>query len=205
MNYIYNFHPHDGESITRAWGRLKSLMLKCPIHDLPRNSVINNFYARLSGHYRDYLDACFEGSFTSKEVDAKWDLLETIQSNIEDWDSDKGKGSSINYEYDCIKSFAETADFQELSAKYGLDPQIMVDCFRAFASHINVPKGNGDVYHEPFKDTCIESDIVIDDCNSHAQTFESVISYKHINFCGVLRPCEKSHDKEDYCIHHRNE
>jgi hypothetical protein len=24
----------------------------------------------------------------------------------------------------------------------------MVDCFRAFASHINVPKGNGDVYHE---------------------------------------------------------
>jgi hypothetical protein len=30
--YIYNFHPHDGESIAQAWGRLKSLMLKCPIH-----------------------------------------------------------------------------------------------------------------------------------------------------------------------------
>jgi hypothetical protein len=66
-------------------------MLKCPIHDLPRNIVINNFYARLPGNYKDYLYACFEGSFTSKEVDAKWDLLETIQSNIEDWDSDKGK------------------------------------------------------------------------------------------------------------------
>jgi hypothetical protein len=26
-NYIYNFHPHDGESIAQAWGRLKSLML----------------------------------------------------------------------------------------------------------------------------------------------------------------------------------
>jgi hypothetical protein len=46
-NYIYNFHSHDGESIAQAWGRLKSLMLKCPIHDLPRNFVINNFYARL--------------------------------------------------------------------------------------------------------------------------------------------------------------
>jgi hypothetical protein len=103
-NYIYNFHPHDGESITQAWGRLKSLILKYPIHDLPCNIVINNFYARLSRHYRDYLDACFEGSFTSKEVDTKWDLLETIQSNIEDWYSDKGKGSGINYEYDCIKS-----------------------------------------------------------------------------------------------------
>jgi hypothetical protein len=30
-------------------------------------------------------------------------------------------------------------------------------------------------------------------------------SYKHVNFCGVLRPCEQSHNKEDYCIHHRNE
>jgi hypothetical protein len=47
-NYIYNFHPHDGESIAQAWGRLKSLMLKCLIHELPHNIVINNFYARLS-------------------------------------------------------------------------------------------------------------------------------------------------------------
>jgi hypothetical protein len=121
-NYIYNFHPHGGESIAQAWERLKSLMLKCPIHDLSRNIVINNFYARLSGYYKDYLDAYFDGSFTCKDVDIKWDLLETIQSNIKDWDSNKGKGSGINYEYDCIKSFAETADFEELSAKYGFDP-----------------------------------------------------------------------------------
>jgi hypothetical protein len=152
-NYIYNFHPHHGESIAQAWGRLKSLMLKCPIHELPRNIIINNFYARLSGYYKDYLDACFEGSFTSKEVEAKWDLLEIIQRNIKDWDCDKGKEPGTNYEYDCIKSFTETADFQELSAKYGLDSQIMVDFYRAFASHINVPKGNWDMYHKPFKDT----------------------------------------------------
>jgi hypothetical protein len=175
-NYIYNFHPHDGESIAQAWGRLKSLMLKCPIHELPSNIVINNFYARLSGHYKDYLDACFEGSFTRKEVEAKWDLLEAIQSNTEYWDNDKGKESGINYEYDCIKSFAETTDFKELSAKYGLGPQTMVNFYRAFASHINVPKESWDVYHEPFKDTCMESEIVIDDCNKHAQTSESTIS-----------------------------
>jgi hypothetical protein len=41
-NYIHNFHPHEGESIAQAWGRLKSLMLKCPIHELPHNIVINN-------------------------------------------------------------------------------------------------------------------------------------------------------------------
>jgi hypothetical protein len=186
-NYIYNFHPHDGESIAQSWGRLKSLMLKCPIHELPSNIVINNFYARISGHYKDYLDACLEGSFKSKEVETKWDLLETIQSNTEDWDCDKCIESGINYDYDCIKSFDEIVNFQELSAKYGLDPKIIVDCCRTFASHINVPKENWDVYHEPFKDTCMESEIVIDDCNKHAQSSESNISYKHVNFCGALR------------------
>jgi hypothetical protein len=74
----------------------------------------------------------------------------------------------------------------------------MVDCCRAFASHINVPKGNWDVYHEPFKDTCIESEIVIDDCNKHAQTSESTISYKHVNFCGALRTnCVETRNHRD--------
>src|SRR3954452_7469143 len=34
-NQMYNFWPQDGESIAQAWGRLKSLMIKCPIHELP--------------------------------------------------------------------------------------------------------------------------------------------------------------------------
>src|ERR1043165_8757301 len=40
-NYIYNFWSRDGESIAQAWGRLKSLMLKRPNHELPdRKSVV---------------------------------------------------------------------------------------------------------------------------------------------------------------------
>jgi hypothetical protein len=39
-NRIYNFWPHDGESIAQAWGRLKLLMLKCTVHELPNNIVI---------------------------------------------------------------------------------------------------------------------------------------------------------------------
>ena len=35
-NYVYNFYPHDGESIAQAWGRLKKLMLKCPNHGPPK-------------------------------------------------------------------------------------------------------------------------------------------------------------------------
>jgi hypothetical protein len=53
-NRIYNFWPHDGESIAQAWGRLKLLMLKCPIHELPSNIVIDNFYASLLFMIRIY-------------------------------------------------------------------------------------------------------------------------------------------------------
>ena len=35
-NYIYNFWPREGESITLAWGRLKSMLYSCPNHELSR-------------------------------------------------------------------------------------------------------------------------------------------------------------------------
>ena len=35
-NYVYNFYPHDGERIAQAWGRLKTLMLKCLNHGSPK-------------------------------------------------------------------------------------------------------------------------------------------------------------------------
>src|SRR4051812_43637720 len=47
-NYNYNFWSRDRESITQDWGRLKSLMPKCPNHELPKEIILTNFYARLS-------------------------------------------------------------------------------------------------------------------------------------------------------------
>ena len=64
QNQLYNFWPHDGESIAQVWGRLKSLMLKCPIHELPGNVIIDNFYARLSFQDKTLLDTACSGSFT---------------------------------------------------------------------------------------------------------------------------------------------
>src|ERR1043165_4273426 len=132
-NYVYNFYPHDGESIAQAWGRLKTLMLKCPNHGLPKDMIITNFYVRLSRQDKDLLDASSMGSFTNEKTDAKWELLERIQRNTEDWKIDKGKESGIIYEYDCIKSFVETASFNKFSAKFGLDSQLLVDFLKSFA------------------------------------------------------------------------
>src|SRR3954468_12135989 len=80
-------------------------MLKCPIHELPNNIIINIFYARLSLHDKDLLDASCVGSFTRMKEEAKWDLLDPIQENTEAWENDKGRKSGINYDYECIKSF----------------------------------------------------------------------------------------------------
>ncbi|KAK1648720.1 hypothetical protein QYE76_066525 [Lolium multiflorum] len=95
-NRIYNFWPHDGESIAQAWGRLKSLMLKCPIHELPGNVIIDNFYARLSFQDKTLLDTSCSGSFTRKNEEFKRDLLDRIQENTEGWENDKDRESDAS-------------------------------------------------------------------------------------------------------------
>ncbi|KAK1620163.1 hypothetical protein QYE76_025680 [Lolium multiflorum] len=121
-NRIYNFWPHDGESIAQAWGRLKSLMLKCPIHELPSNVIIDNFYARLSFQDKTLLDTSCSGSFTRKNEEFKRDLLDRIQENTEGWENDKDRES------------------------------VVANLYKAFSFHYELPKKNFDKYHEPYKD-----------------------------------------------------
>src|SRR3954464_1934620 len=49
--------------------------------------------------------------------EAKWDLLKTMQPNTEDWDSDKGKESGINYEYDSLRLSLKLLIFKSLMLK----------------------------------------------------------------------------------------
>ncbi|KAK1610630.1 hypothetical protein QYE76_034303 [Lolium multiflorum] len=151
-NRIYNFWPHDGESIAQAWGRLKSLMLKCPIHELPGNVIIDNFYARLSFQDKTLLDTSCSGSFTRNKEEFKRDLLDRIQENTEGWENDKDRESGIIYDYKCIEAFMNTDKFRNMSATYGLDSQVAVNLYKAFASHYELPKKNFGKYHEPYKD-----------------------------------------------------
>ncbi|KAK1694990.1 hypothetical protein QYE76_011687 [Lolium multiflorum] len=151
-NRIYNFWPHDGESIAQAWGRLKSLMLKCPIHELPGNVIIDNFYARLSFQDKTLLDTSCSGSFTRNKEEFKRDLLDRIQENTEGWENDKDRESGIIYDYKCIEAFMDTDKFRNMSATYGLDSQVVANIYKAFASHYELPKKNFDKYHEPYKD-----------------------------------------------------
>ncbi|KAK1682223.1 hypothetical protein QYE76_043071 [Lolium multiflorum] len=110
-NRIYNFWPHDGESIAQAWGRLKSLMLKCPIHELPGNVIIDNFYARLSFQDKTLLDTSCSGSFTRNKEEFKRDLLDRIQENTEGWENDKDRESDCKKEKIVTKFAGESYEF----------------------------------------------------------------------------------------------
>ena len=70
-NYIYNFWPREGESTTLAWGSLKSMLYSRPNHELSREIIIQNFYARLSHNDQSMLDTSCTGSFIMKTIEFK--------------------------------------------------------------------------------------------------------------------------------------
>ena len=71
------------------------------------------------------LDTSCTGSFMMKPIEFKWDLLERIKRNSEDWDLDEGKESGMTPKFDCVKAFMDTDVFREFSTKYGLDSEIV--------------------------------------------------------------------------------
>ena len=75
-----------------------------------------------------------------KTIEFRWDRLERIKRNSEDWELDEGKESSIKLKYDCVKSFMNTEAFQKFSTKYGLDSEIVASFCESFATHVDLPK-----------------------------------------------------------------
>src|SRR3954451_25005622 len=54
--FIYNFWPHNGESISQAWGRLKGLLRKNPMHGFSEDIILIIFYVTLPKNHKDILD-----------------------------------------------------------------------------------------------------------------------------------------------------
>ena len=110
------------------------MLYSCPNHELSREIIIQNFYARLSLNNRSMLDTSCTGSFMMKTIEFRWGLLERIKRNSEDWELDKGKESGIKLEFDCVKSFMNTDAFHKFSTKYGLDSEIVASFCESFAT-----------------------------------------------------------------------
>ena len=67
------------------------MLYSCPNHELSREIIIKNFYARLSRNDQSMLDTSCIGSFMKKTIEFQCDLLEGIKHNSEDWELDEGK------------------------------------------------------------------------------------------------------------------
>ena len=97
------------------------MLYSCPNHELSRKNIIQKIYARLSLNNRSMLDTSCTGSFMMKTIEFKWDVLERIKCNSEDWDLDEGKESGITPKFDCVKSFMDTDVFRFGSLMHQLD------------------------------------------------------------------------------------
>ena len=67
------------------------MLYSCPNHGFPRETIIQNLYARLSKNNRTMLDTSCAGSFMMKTIEFRWNLLDRIKRNSEDWDLNEGK------------------------------------------------------------------------------------------------------------------
>ena len=81
------------------------MLYSCPNHELPREIIMQNLYARLSENNRTMLDTSCAGSFMMKTIEFRWNLLDRIKRKSEDWELDEGKESSIKLKYDRANFF----------------------------------------------------------------------------------------------------
>lgn len=86
-----------------------------------------------------------------KTIEFRWDVLEQIKYNFEDWELDEGKDLCIKLEFDYVKSFMNTDAFNGFSTKYGLDSEIVASFCEPFATHVDLPKDIWFKYHPPIK------------------------------------------------------
>ena len=67
------------------------MLYSCLNHELLREIIMQSFYARLSHNNQTMLDTSCAGSFMMKTIEFRWNLLDRIKRNSEDWDLDEGK------------------------------------------------------------------------------------------------------------------
>ena len=127
------------------------MLYSSPNHELSREIIIQKIYARLSLNNRSMLDTSCTGSFMMKTIEFKWDLLERIKHNSEDWDLDNSKESGITPKFDCVKSFMDTDAFREFSTKYRLDSKIVASFCESFSTHVDLPKEKWFKYNPPIE------------------------------------------------------
>src|SRR3954464_796246 len=148
------------------------------------------------------LDASSSGVFQTRSMEEKWDLIERIQKNTEDWEIDKCIEPAINYEHDYIESYVKTDYFNTFRSKIGLDSQLMIDFCKDFASHVDSSKKKKDQHHKPFKELPVDinvADPILPAVIYEKPPFPSRIK-EHSFFTGIINKSERTTDEHEDLI-----
>ncbi|GJU42312.1 hypothetical protein Tco_1195269 [Tanacetum coccineum] len=73
---IRAFSPHEGETLTDAWLRIKEMLKNYHGHNLSKGGIIKIFYHILSEATQDLLNATADGIFLYKTPNQAYQLLE---------------------------------------------------------------------------------------------------------------------------------
>ena len=93
--YIYNFWPREGESIALAWGGLSQCYIDAPIMSSQEKSLSK----KIMLGFLIMINPCsifLYWFFMKKTIEFRWDLLERIKRNSEDWEIKKVKSHLLN-------------------------------------------------------------------------------------------------------------
>src|ERR1041385_1551784 len=85
LQIIYNFKQLQDEHLPKAWGRYCSLIKARPGHEVPKNELLDIFYAGLTDESRTYLDSCVGCVFRERTPADAEELMGKIAKNQEDW------------------------------------------------------------------------------------------------------------------------
>src|SRR4051812_6149244 len=85
LQKISNFKQLQDEHLPKAWGRFCSLLKAKPGHEIPKNELLDIFYAGLTDESKSYLDSCVGCVFRQRTPDDAEELMGKIAKNHEDW------------------------------------------------------------------------------------------------------------------------
>src|SRR3954469_10612490 len=85
LQRIYNFKQLQDEHLPKAWGRFCSLLKARTGHEIPKNELVDIFYAGLTNGSKSYLDSCDGCVFRQRTPDDAEELMGKIAKNHEYW------------------------------------------------------------------------------------------------------------------------
>ena len=64
------------------------------------------------------------------------------------------------YEYSCVEIFSTSILFKDSGDTFGLDPYVIIEIAKGFATHMCVPKSGFEVYVEPVKQSIVVPKVI---------------------------------------------